>query len=92
MLKLEYRAKTEEDINDIVDCAFSIRALVRHGKQLQEKDTKDEFFYEKLNAFDLIGMLLDPILTFLCDDAMDIYGGRKKIETRKTTKLSRKKG
>jgi hypothetical protein len=79
MTALEYKAETEEDINDLTDCALSIRALARLGKKIQENDKNNEFHYEKIRTFELIETLLEPVLTVLCRDAVDVYGGRKKI-------------
>jgi hypothetical protein len=81
-MKLEYRAETEEDIVDLLDCALSIRALVSQGKKIQKTDIKDEFYYDKIQTFTLIETLLEPILTFLCDDAPTLYSGRKKIKVK----------
>jgi hypothetical protein len=79
-MKMAYSAETEEDIADLCDCALSIRALVRQGKKLQQADTGDEFYYEKIQAFTLIETLLEPILTFLCDDVL--MAGWKKAKKR----------
>jgi hypothetical protein len=72
-MKLEYKAETEDDIADLADCALSIRALASQGKLVQRADIKDEFYYDKIHTFTLIETLLEPILTFLTDDAPDIY-------------------
>jgi hypothetical protein len=79
-MKMVYSAETEEDISDLLDCALSIRALARQGKQVQRNDTEDELYYEKIQAFMLIETLLEPILTFLCDDAPYLVTGTKETE------------
>jgi hypothetical protein len=72
-MKLEYKAETEDDIADLAECALSIRALASQGKIAQKADTGDEFYHDKIQTFTLIETFLEPILTFLTDDAPDIY-------------------
>ncbi|GHU83641.1 hypothetical protein FACS189468_8910 [Spirochaetia bacterium] len=79
-MELVYKAETEKDINDLADCALSIRAVVALAKETQESDIKDDLYWEKIETFTLIETLLKPILTFLTDEATDIYGGRLKIK------------
>jgi hypothetical protein len=81
-MKMVYSAETEEDIDNLADCALSIRALVRQGKKIQQADTRDEFYHDKIQTFTLIEALLDPILTFLCNDAIDLITGLKKAKKR----------
>jgi hypothetical protein len=72
-MKLEYKAETEDDIADLADCALSIRALASQGKIAQKADIGDEFYHNKIRTFTLIETFLEPILTFLTDEAPDIY-------------------
>jgi hypothetical protein len=82
IMKMVYSAETEEDIVDLCDCALSIRALVRQGKKIQQADIGDEFYHDKIRTFTLIETLLEPILTFLCDDATGFITGTKKAKKR----------
>jgi hypothetical protein len=77
-MKMVYSAETEEDITDLADCALSIRALVRQGRKIQQTDIKNEFYHDKIQTFTLIETLLEPILTFLCDDATDLIPAQSK--------------
>jgi hypothetical protein len=79
-MEMVYRAETEEDIADLADCALSIRALASQGKKIQRADIEDEFYYDKIQTFTLIETLLEPILTFLCDDAADLIFSSKKAK------------
>jgi len=83
-LEILYRGKTLDDIGDLADSLLRARSTIFMAKRFAEtRQGETEGYYELIQTFDTIKMLIEPALTFLCYDAIDhlsAFEGRKEGE------------
>jgi hypothetical protein len=78
-LAIEYRAETEDDMNDLADALLKARAISHMGEFLLRKHGTKEF-YELSDAFQTIRLLIEPAITFFNYEGIQLIQerGRKK--------------
>jgi hypothetical protein len=74
-LEIEYRAETEDDMNDLAGSLLKAQSISHMGECLLNKHGTAEF-YELQDAFQTIRLLIEPAITFFN------YDGVRRIQER----------
>jgi len=84
MLKIEYKAETEDDMTDLLDSLLMVRSTAFLTRQFVFSHPElTEGYYELQDAMNTILMLIEPALTFFS-------GGTGKPKTERPGKKHRK--
>jgi hypothetical protein len=65
-LAIEYRAETEDDMNDLAGSLLKAQSISLMGEFLLNKHVAEEF-YELQDAFQTIRLLIEPAMTFFSE-------------------------
>jgi len=71
MLKIEYKAETEDDMTDLLQSLLMVRSISFLAKKFVSLHSElPEGYYELQEAFDNILMLIEPALTHFSNEMM----------------------
>ena len=70
MLKIEYKAETEDDLADLLQSLLMVRSTAFLASKFVEHLKLPEGYHNLLTAFDTILMLIEPAMTYITNEMM----------------------